>query len=201
MSQHRASRSRATLTACLLGIAFMTGLLLMSCASPTVTPIPSPTVPPPVTVDLSDKIDGQGTLLADVVVTSSDGRARLELTKGTRVLDAQNRPAKSITVTPLRRQASESADAFLSGWAYDFGGLTVRPLAQLTISYDPPPSLSNINAQDPQIGGFWEEQKLWVKTKNSSTADVKAHTVSVKLGNPATFMVLFWYTAKTPPIS
>ena len=174
-------------------------LLLVTCAPPFAATAPMATLVPPVTVELSGKIDSQGILLADVEVVSSDGRAKLSLAKGTRVLDARNQPAKSIAVTPLL--PAESNQALLAGVAFDFGGATVRPLGLLTLSYDEPPAVSSINLQDPQIAGFLEEQKLWVKTNNPSTADLKTRTVTLRVGTLGTFVVLFWHTATTPPIS
>ncbi len=174
-------------------------LLLVTCAPPFAATAPTATLVPPVTVELSSKIDSQGTLLTDVEVVSSDGRAKLSLVKGTRVLDSNNQPAKSIAVTPLL--PAESNQALLAGVAFDFGGATVRPLGLLTLSYDEPPAVSSINVQDPQIAGFLEEQKAWVKTNNPSTANLKTRTVTLRVGTLGTFVVLFWYTATTPPIS
>jgi hypothetical protein len=173
-------------------------------AAPTAAPTGAGALSAPgvVTVDLTGKIDAQGTLQVPVEVVSSDGRAKLSLAKGTKVLDSKGQPVKSITVTPRATQPGESKEAYLSGLAYDFGNITVRPLATLTISYDPPPAtVSRINPNDPQLGGFWEEKKLWVKPKNPVKADLNAHTVSGTIGNPATFIVLFWYTDITPPVS
>ncbi len=177
-----------------------TVLVLVTCAPPLPTPAPIPTAPPG-NIDLSGKMDPQGKLLTDFELTSSDGRARLSLAKGTRVLDAQSQPAKSLTVSTRQPQPSESVDAFLVGLAYDFGGGIVDPPGQLTIGYDPPPATSAINAQDPRIGGFAVEKKAWVDTNNPSTADLKTRIVTTKVGTLGTYAVLFWLTASTPPIS
>lgn len=173
---------------------------LVTCAPPLPTAAPIPTAPPG-NLDLAGKIDQQGKLLTDVELISSDGRARLSLAKGTRVLDAKGQPAKLLTVNTRQPQASESADALLVGLAYDFGGGTVDPLGQLTISYDPPPATTAINAQDPRVGGFATEKKAWVDTNSPSTADLKARIVTTRVGTLGTFAVLFWLTVSTPPIS
>ncbi len=175
-------------------------LVLVTCAPSVPTPAPIPTAPPS-NVDLSAKMDPQGKLVTDIELTSSDGRARLSLAKGTRVLDAQGQPSKSLTVSTRQPQPSEYPDALLVGLAYDFGGGTVDPLGQLMISYDPPPATSAINAQDPRIGGFAVEKKAWVDINNPSNADVKARIVTTRVGTLGTYAVLFWLTASTPPIS
>ncbi len=183
-------------------IAAMVAVVLLSvtCAAPISAPPANATVPPPVTVDLSTKTDSQGILFADFEVVSSDGRAKLNLAKGTQVLDTEKRPAKFITVTAMPRQPDESKEAFLSGLAYDFGTLTIKPAAQLTISYDPPPAFVPVNSSSPEIGGL-AMNKIWVKPQNPSTTDPKTRTVTLQVGTGGTFVVLFWYAAVTPPIS
>jgi hypothetical protein len=154
-----------------------------------------------ITVDLTDKMDDEGRLLEAVEVVSSDRRAKLSLAKGTKILNASGRAVKSITVTSRPTRSSESTQAILSGVAYEFGNLAVRPEATLTISYDPPSPNSRINLQEPQLG-FWDvRNEVWVKPSAPVEADPKAHTVSVSTGSAASFVILFWYANVTPPIS
>ena len=102
---------------------------LASTPSAASTPAPSPTrldtpgttlapLPPPVTVDLTGKISDTGILLEDVAIVSSDGRAKMTLPKGGRVLDTQGQPPKYVTCTPMTPQ--ESKEGLVVGLSYDF---------------------------------------------------------------------------------
>ena len=152
---------------------------LAACRGPAATPttVPTPTagvtsaptptsaaLPPPVTVDLSGKISDTGILLETITITSSDGRAKMTLDKGSRVRDEQNQPGKSITCTPMRPQ--ESNDGVVVGLAYDFGGAVaggkVSPAAEITMSYHPPPANSRIDLNEPDIAGWWQPKNQWV---------------------------------------
>lgn len=182
-------------------------LLLAACRGPSATPTPVPTstatLPPPVAVDLSGKISDAGILLEDVVIVSSDGRAKMTLEKGYRVRDAQNQPGKSITCTPMRPR--ESKDGVVVGLAYDFGGAVaggkVSPAAAITISYDPPPASPRINLNNPDIAGWWPQRDAWILTPDPATADLTARTIKSWQAWFLPAVVIFWYVDVAPPIS
>jgi hypothetical protein len=180
---------------------------LAACHGPAATPTPvsTPTaaLPPPVTVDLSGKISGTGILLEDVVIVSSDGRAKMTIEKGSRVRDEQNQPGKSITCTPMI--PPESGDGVVVGLAYDFGGAVaggkVSPPAEITISYDPPPAGPRIDLNKPDIAGWWPQRDRWILTPDPATVDLTTHTIKSWQAWFLPAVVIFWYEDLVPPIS
>ena len=177
--------------------------------TPTPTPLatPSPTLAPlspPVTVDLTGKISDTGILLEDVVIASSDGRAKMTLPKGGRVLDTQGQPPKYVTCTPLTPQ--ESKEGLVVGLAYDFsapgtGTIASRPAATLVISYDPPPANPRIDLNKPDIACWWEEENVWVERPPRVTADLATHTAqTVQMNLNLHLVVMFWYLDTMPPL-
>jgi len=172
--------------------------------TPTLTRTPASTaLPPPVTVDLLGKISDTGILLETITITSSDGRAKMTLEKGSRVRDEQNQPGKSITCTPMRPQ--ESNDGVVVGLAYDFGGAVaggkVSPAAEIAMSYDPPPARPRIDLNKPDIAGWWPPRDRWILTPDPATADLTAHTIKSWQAWFLPAVVIFWYVDVVPPIS
>ncbi len=182
-------------------------------AAPTPTPTPTPLatpgptrapLPPPVTVDLSGRISDTGILLEDVVIASSDGRAKMTLPKGGRVLDTQGQPPKYVTCTPVTPQ--ESKEGLVVGLAYDFsapgtGTIASRPAATLVISYDPPPANPRIDLNKPDVACWWEEENVWVERPPRVTADLATHTAqTVQMNLNLHLVVMFWYLDTMPPL-
>lgn len=58
-------------------------------------------LPPPLTVNLSNKIDEKGTVLDDITIVSSDGFAALIIPSGTKAVDGEGKPLRSITIEPV----------------------------------------------------------------------------------------------------
>ena len=157
---------------------------------PTRVPTPTATPLPPVTVELSGKIDDAGMLLEDVEVISGDGVAVLYLAKGTRVVDASGKPLDSITVTAGPPEVPWY-EHYLYGLAYDFspGGARFDPSARLTISYDPTLLDQDIVKDKPQIGYFEEAELAWIWLE--VTADLDIHCVTAGIDHLGTFIVSF----------
>ncbi len=179
-------------------------LLLMGCLVP-VTTTPTPTsapLPPPVTVDLSSKVDSQGVLLETVRITSSDGRLTSTLPKGSRLLDGKGRPVKSLTLTPYR--PPESTDGVVVGLAYKWDEAvlwgSVDPTGNVTISYDPPPANPRINANKPALAAWWDEKNLWAERTRPSTVDPATHTISGPQVRFHPYVIIYWYADITPPL-
>jgi hypothetical protein len=174
-------------------------VLLTGCLVPVTTPTP---LPPPVTVDLSSKTDSQGVLLETVRITSSDGRLTSTLPKGSRLLDGKGRPVKSLTLTPYR--PPESSDGVVVGLAYKWDDValwgSVDPTGNVTISYDPPPANSRINANKPDIAAWWDEKNLWAMRTRPATADPATHTISGPQVRFHPYVVIYWYADVTPPL-
>ena len=182
------------------------GLLVAACGQKATQTTPTPSsqaLPPPVTVDLSGKISDTGILLEDVVIVSSDGRAKMTLEKGTRVRDEQNRPGTSITCTPMMPR--ESKEGLVVGLAYDFGGEVaggkISPSAAISISYDPPPARQGIDLKKPDIAGWWPQRDAWILTPDPATADLTTHTVESWQAWFLPAVIIFWYEYAVPPIS
>ncbi len=195
-------------------ISVLVALLLQAACivpAPTLTPAPSPTpvLPPPVTVDLSGKIDGQGILSEEVVVASCDGRAQMILKKGTFVLDEQGQPAKSISCIPY--VPAESREGVVVGLAYEFrwfrGALekeeaTIAPAAKVIIRYDPPPANQWIDPNRPDVAGWWAEGEKWVKRPLTQPVDLTTRTITTWQGKGCPILVvIFWYLNIVPPVS
>jgi len=150
---------------------------------------------PPVTVELSDKVDSAGILLENVEVISADGVAILRLGEGTKVVDAQGQPLNSITVTGRRPQAP-SYERYLFGLAYDFspGGARFDPPVPLTMNYDLtqlPREL--VDEGMTQIGYFEAAESTW--TWLDSTADLDKDCVTAEIDHLGSFIVslVIWY--------
>lgn len=160
--------------------------------APEWEPVVTTTSVPPVTVELSEKVDSAGVLLEDVQVISGDSVAMLYLVKGTRVLDA-SQPLNSVTVTvkPPQAQAETDPTVSLSELAYDFSprGATFDPPARLTLSYEPPVPLPGSEVSGPRIGYFREAESTW--TWLDVTADLDIHHVTAEIDHLGTFIVLF----------
>ena len=175
--------------------------------TPTPTPLatPSPTLAPlspPVTVDLTGKISDTGILLEDVVIASSDGRAKLTLPKGALVMDDNRQPAKSVTCTPF--QPPESKEGLVVGLGYEWavgesaGELghhgTIMPVATVSITYDSPPANPRIDLSKPDIAVWSAEKQLWVKCPSPVTAELATRTLTGSLANFGSAVVIYWYT-------
>ncbi len=186
------------LAACLVPVATPT---------PSVTPTPTSTpasaaLPPPVTVDLSGKINSLGFMLETVQVVSSDGRAKLTLPKGAVVLDEEKHPPKSITCTPF--QPPESQDGLVVGLAYEWaageaaGELghqgTIMPPATITITYDPPPANPRIDPNNPDMPCWWEAEGMWKERTAIPTVDPANRIITSPMANFIPVVVIFWYT-------
>ncbi len=154
---------------------------------PTATPTPTPV--PPVTVELSGKVDSAGILLEDIEIVSADAVAVLYLAKGTKVLDASGKPLNSITVTAGPPQAP-SYERYLFGLAYVFspGGARFDPPAWLTMTYD----LTHLPGElvdegMTQIAYFEEAESTW--TWLDSTADLDKDCVTAEIDYLGSFIV------------
>jgi len=171
-------------------------------SAPTSTAVPPPTPPAPVTVDLTGKVDATGALTEEVVVTSSDGRAKLTMPKGSVPLNEQGQPLKAITCTALF--PPESKEGMVVGWAYAFSDPwtngTLRPTGSITVSYEPPPANPRIDLTKPQIAGWYEPKKSWV-ARPAPTTLASPGTVTSRQGYIQTVVVIFWYVDLTPPVS
>src|SRR3990170_4743717 len=100
MPRHRGSGATSVAAVWLLASLLAPLLLLVACNLPVgYAPTLPIELPPPVTVDLSTKVDSQGVLLGTVRITSSDGMLTATLPAGSRVLDAMGRPVRSLTLT------------------------------------------------------------------------------------------------------
>jgi hypothetical protein len=188
-----------SLVACIAPASTTTPTLALT---PAVMSTPTPTSalrPPPVTVDLSSKTDGQGVLLETVRITSSDGRMTSTLPRGSKLLDIQGQPVKSLTLTPYRPAAIP--DGVIVGLAYKWDDSvtwgTISPNGAVTVGYDPPPANPRLNLDNPTIGVWWNEKGLWAERSLPATIDPVAHTLTGAEGRFHDIAIIYWYTDVT----
>jgi len=207
-SEGRAARSRWLLASVLASLLPLTACLVpVAAATPAGAPshtasAPVAPLPPPVTVDLSGKINSLGFMTETAQVVSSDGRAKLTLPKGALVMDDNRQPAKSVTCTPF--QPRESSEGLVVGLAYEWavgesaGELghhgTIMPVATITITYDPPPANPRIDLSHPDLPCWWESEGMWKERTAIPTVDPAGHTVTSPMANFIPVVVIFWYT-------
>ncbi len=181
--------------------------LLVACNLPIgYLPITDPLpLPPPVTVDLSGKVDSQGVLLETVRITSSDGMLTTILPSGSRLLDAQGRPVRSLTLTAYRPVGPfvfqsighYPASGLVVGLAYKWDDSvtwgTITPNGEVTVTYYTPPANSRVNPDRPTIGVWWNERQQWVKGSLPVTIDPVARTITWAEPRFHDIAVIYWY--------
>jgi len=195
-------------------------LLLVACLAPVANPIgvttPTlPPLPPPVTVDLSGKIDSQGVLLDTVQIISSDGRFRVIEPEGSRLLDAKGQPTiNSLTLIPY--QPPESQYGVVVGLAYkwnlgnaEVAGATITPKEGPALmpngvriySYDAPPANPRINPDKPDVAVWSDQTKEW--SQAHLPLSVVDPTTRTLVGPQLRFqpsVVIYWYVDVIPPL-
>lgn len=181
----------------ILWTALVLSLVMAGCTDtgewepPTATPGPSPTPVPPAIYDLSEKMDENGVLIEDCDLASMDGRAVLHIDKGTRVLNADGQPVRSITIT-IKPPEAQIEYSVLSSPTYEIDprGAFVEPLGQLSINYDNPSILLGVDPQDPQIGASCGEFEYdWELL--GVEAEMDSSTVKGDIERLGSFIVIF----------
>lgn len=130
-------------------------------------PLPTPSKPTPFTQDLSDRIDEKGTILENVTVVSSDGLATFIIPKGTKALDVDGKPLKSITIEQGAAMKVQLTTPVGKAYTLLPEGATFDPPATLVISYDEK-ALNTLGI----IGGgvIPGEDTLYIASYNATTS-------------------------------
>jgi hypothetical protein len=99
---------------------------------------PAPPIPPG-TTDVSGVIGTDGTFMANVVATTSDGKATLTIDKGTKGLDKDGHPLSQISMNPYSPPPTPPVGANIIGLTYDFepSGATFNPPLELVFAGAP----------------------------------------------------------------
>lgn len=137
-----------------------------------------PPTPPSVTVAISDKIDETGTILEDIKVVSSDGMVTLIIPKGTKAVDGEGKPLKSVTIEPV-----EPPIAPVKGLRIEFAynllpeGATFNPSIKLALHYDET-KLSGAGITVKRIAPYYYNTKTQNWDLISGERDIEANTIT-----------------------
>ena len=118
------------------------GLIMVGC-SPSTTPTPTPSTYQLEVNLLGDKgkfpVDSQGMLKSKAEVSSADGKISLSLDKGTKVLDKDGKPLRSIHTVIDPSPPLPPEDTYIIGATYNLEpqGATFDPWLTLMLGYDP----------------------------------------------------------------
>ncbi len=218
-------RSRYIFLARLCALVVMTGAVgaygLRGEARPVATPTPTSLLPvavespgrldvtptltllSSVTVDLSGNLDARGVLTDEVQIVSEDGQAILQLSRGTKVLDALGQPLVPASIGVTAREPPLLGEIALVGLAYEFGpeGVTLTPPASLAVHYDPdahyPFSYQDVDCSRLHMAYF--AKKRWVAPWLAASVDREANTVTAEIDHLGTFII--FCEVFQPPIS
>jgi hypothetical protein len=164
--------------------------------SPTSTTVPpststTPSISPLITIDLSDYIDATGKLTQDVIVSSADGRVRIEIKAGTIAQTASGAPLTRITVTQVDNPAgstASNANFVTGGFFYDIAptGARFSQSITLTLPYDP----AKIPAGTSPYSAWWNtETRTWEPLPTVSI-DPAHNTVTANAAHFTVFAVI-----------
>ena len=160
---------------------------------PTTSPTPPP---PPITITPVDipgftatvllEVDDEGIVQTTTRLTTNDGKMSLDISQGTRMLDADGNPLTSISagVEPSPPAPPPEAAVIL---AYNLGpaGATFEPPLTLTMTYDPGEIPEGVAEEDLYIA-YWDSSE-WVILE--TTVDTVAKTVSCQVSHFGLFAV------------
>jgi hypothetical protein len=165
--------------------------------TPTLTPTPTPTPPTPMRIDLSDVIDEDGMVQADIHYSTTDGMMEIEISSGTIALTADGKPLQSIEVDVVvvsEEIPPPPPGAYIIGYAYDLGpaGATFNPPITLTLHYDPGLIPEGVVEADLFIAYYDVATGQWVSLP--STVDTENNTITAEVSHLTIFAIL------TPPV-
>lgn len=168
-----------------------------------VTPTLLPTPLPPVTLDLSGKIDQKGQLLEDIELISIDGCAVLSLKQGTTLKKKDGQPPSSLMVTG-RPQSEYFQYGIVTGLIYDFGPEEVtmdKPSDLQLCLVLPPAEVTSIKPDEPLITALFPGKKeTWMRFTTEFDIDWEASKITAKINQMGAYAVTFWYWY-VPPTS
>jgi hypothetical protein len=139
----------------------------------------------------SIKTDSKGIVQETFTATSPDGKLTITIPKGTKALDKNGNPLKSLTAAVDESPPDPPANANVIGLAYNFGpaGATFDPPITFTWSYDPAALPAGVSEEDLVIAyydataGKWVELQCVVDTANNKiTASVSHFTTFAIIG-------------------
>jgi len=146
----------------------------------TPSEIPTPPTEQPATLmtfNLAGKISEDGTLSQDVVVTSVDSSADIQIPAGTTALDADGDPLSQVTIQPLVMHSPIPPEGNIIVM-HDFGpdGATFDPSIIVTMSYDPDELPEGIAPGDLVLAYYDPSVEEWVVLDNIAVDEVN-HTI------------------------
>jgi len=164
-------------------------------ATPPTPPAPPtpPTIGEPeevVTEYLAGKIDEEGIVTEEVVVTSHDGGTTVEIPIGTTMLDAQGEPLSEITVQPPATEPPVPPENNMLA-VLDFGpdGATFDPPITVTMEYDPADIPEGVAPEDLILAYYDADAGEWIELTNI-VVDPVNHTVSGETSHFPEFAIL-----------
>ena len=148
----------------------------------------------PLEINLTGKtgqytLDSQGKLKSRVQLSSADGRVSIFLYAGTKVLDKDNQPLQSFTLTVDSQPPLLPEDADILRAVYDLapGGAQFAPAFQLTIAYSPD-ELSK--GTDESFLYFASYQSSAWEAIRYKQIDAEKHTITTTISHSTKFAVL-----------
>ncbi|MBI2855189.1 MAG: fibronectin type III domain-containing protein [Chloroflexi bacterium] len=152
----------------------------------TVTPIPKTTLPgqtsppgsttqppPPVAQRV---MDDKGVMLLSMVLASEDKKARVEISEGTRALDASGNPLPQVAIKLVTQPPQLLGGAVLVAYDFQPEDASFSPPVKVTLAYDPAAIPSGYTEAALQVGYYDKAKTAW--TLVPSIVDTKGHTVS-----------------------
>ena len=155
-------------------------------SSQTTTPTTTTSSPP--ASDFSDKTDGNGQLLQDVVVGSNDNNVSIILNKGNTGHAANGEPLTGINVNISNDIYTPVPGGFsLCGNVYDFDpdGATFDEPVTITFTYDPEAVTDN---SELAVWRYDSESHQWVSL--GGVIDTVNHTVTVQVDHFSSYAIV-----------
>jgi hypothetical protein len=139
------------------------------------------------TATVSLRVDAAGKVQATRQLTTLDGKATLDITEGTKLLDSQNKPLSSLSAESVALLPPPPAETgIVSAFDFEPQGATLSPPITLTVSYDPTALPPGVAEEDLYIA-YWDGSK-WIALE--STVDAPAHKVSARVSHFTPFALM-----------
>ncbi|MFC2019367.1 cohesin domain-containing protein [Chloroflexota bacterium] len=162
--------------------------------------------PPPVTdpTDTTGITDASGVFVRDVTTESTDGQARLTISKDTVGLSGEAEPVSEISVAVVSAPPAPPDEHSIVGSVYDLGpsGATFSRPITLSLSYTPSDVPDDASENDLFIA-YWSANTAAFVVLDGSTVDIENNTVTAGINHFTPFAILAYipgdYTAPPTP--
>ncbi|MBN1190882.1 MAG: Ig-like domain-containing protein [Dehalococcoidales bacterium] len=127
-----------------------------------------------------------GVIKDEAILTTMDGRLKLEISKGTQLWNSSNSALTSLKAMPVD-SPPEAPEGKMVVLAYDLGldGAMFDPAIKLTITYNPASLNSKISESDLYLA--WFDGSQW---QELAQADIKTHSASAGISHFTCFALI-----------